>query len=280
MNNILLCPPDYFTVIDTKNPYMNREQSTNLDLAKKQWNTLLEIYQNLKKQGHISEVHILTPVQGLEDMVFCANQVFPFQDKNNNRHVILSNMKYPSRQREVPYFEQFFREKDYQVHTLPKEYCFEGMGDLILHNHTLFGGYGYRTDKNVYAYIQKITQMPVVPLELKNPYFYHLDTCFLPLHDHTLLIVQEAFTSQDIEKLKSHFYDIFFVPEEEAKQYFSLNAHVFTSPLTQKYFAILQKGDTLTKSILQQKNYTIFEVDTSEFMKSGGSVFCMKMAYW
>jgi N-dimethylarginine dimethylaminohydrolase len=154
------------------------------------------------------------------------------------------------------------------------------MGDMILHKNTFFGGYGYRTNKNAYTYIEKILNHPVILLELVNPYFYHLDTCFLPLHDDTVLIVKEAFTPQDVEKLKTFFTSVIFIPEQEAITCFSLNAHAFTSPLTQQHLAILQKGSTYTKAILQEKGYTIFETDTSEFMKSGGSVFCMKMAYW
>jgi N-dimethylarginine dimethylaminohydrolase len=279
MNSILLCSPQHFNIKDTKNPYMNAENLPDVHLAQQQWDALYQLYKTLEHQKHLKEVCVLNPIEGLEDMVFCANQTFPFLDKEGNKHVIISNMKHISRQREVPYFEQFFREKGYQIHTLPLEYRFEGMGDLILHNHTLFGGYGYRTNKNVYTYIEKVTQRHVVLLELKNPYFYHLDTCFLPLYDNTLLLVKEAFTNKDIEKLKLYFTELIFIPEQEAKLYFSLNAHVFTSPITQKHFAILQKGDTLTKSILKQKNYAVFEIDTSEFMKSGGSIFCMKMAY-
>lgn len=259
---------------------MNAQQHIDLNLAKKQWNDLLKVYQTLQQQGHLAEINLLTPVQGLEDMVFCANQVFPIKNQSGLKQAVISNMKHLSRQREVSFFEQFFRKKGYQIHSLPKAYTFEGMGDMILHNNILFGGYGYRTDKQAYTYIEKMLNLPLLPLKLTNPYFYHLDTCFLPLYDNTLLVVREAFTSQDIQKLKNHFSDIVFIPEQEAREYFSLNAHVFTSPLTQRHVAVLQTGDTLTKSVLKEKNYIIFEVDTSEFMKSGGSVFCMKMGYW
>lgn len=77
MNSVLLCPPDYFSVIDSKNPYMNANQSIDFILAQKQWKDLCSIYQTLQQEGHLKEVSVLTPVSGLEDMVFCANQVFP-----------------------------------------------------------------------------------------------------------------------------------------------------------------------------------------------------------
>ena len=43
--------------------------------------------------------------------------------------------------------------------------------------------------------------------------------------------------------------------------------------------AILQHGSTVTVDVLDKEGYNVIEIDTSEFMKSGGSVFCMKMMY-
>ena len=40
-----------------------------------------------------------------------------------------------------------------------------------------------------------------------------------------------------------------------------------------------KKGSTITVDVLKKEGYDVVEIDTSEFMKSGGSVFCMKMMY-
>ena len=42
------------------------------------------------------------------------------------------------------------------------------------------------------------------------------------------------------------------------------------------YFELEHKA----KKILMEEDFLIYEVDTSEFMKSGGSVFCMKMMFY
>ncbi|MFN3940306.1 MAG: hypothetical protein ACK4IY_06945 [Chitinophagales bacterium] len=44
-----------------------------------------------------------------------------------------------------------------------------------------------------------------------------------------------------------------------------------------KSAAIIQRGNPVTLNLLQQCAAHVVEVDTSEFIKSGGSVFCMKM---
>jgi N-dimethylarginine dimethylaminohydrolase len=39
---------------------------------------------------------------------------------------------------------------------------------------------------------------------------------------------------------------------------------------------LIQKGSADTVDALKQRGLDVFEVETSEFMKSGGSVFCLK----
>ena len=68
-----------------------------------------------------------------------------------------------------------------------------------------------------------------------------------------------------------------YIPEYEAEKYFSLNAHAFDAHGTKT--AILQKGSAITVDVLKQEGYNVVEIETGEFMKSGGSVFCMKMMY-
>lgn len=41
--------------------------------------------------------------------------------------------------------------------------------------------------------------------------------------------------------------------------------------------AIIQRNNPVSLNIVQQSAHSVMEVETGEFMKSGGSVFCMKM---
>ena len=71
---------------------------------------------------------------------------------------------------------------------------------------------------------------------------------------------------------KAMFKNLIEVPLVEAKQGFVTNGH---SP-NGKHF-IVHKGNERTVSELKANGITVIEVDTSQFLKSGGSVFCMKM---
>jgi N-dimethylarginine dimethylaminohydrolase len=73
MLRVLLCPPNYFDVVDQKNPYMSIESAVDRVKARSQWENLCRV---LQQSG--CEVEIIDPVEGLEDMVFAANQVSEF----------------------------------------------------------------------------------------------------------------------------------------------------------------------------------------------------------
>ena len=68
------------------------------------------------------------------------------------------------------------------------------------------------------------------------------------------------------------FPNLIQVPLHEAKFGFVTNGHC-----PDKRNFIVHKGNHVTKQKLQDIGIRVWEIDTSEFMKSGGSVFCMKM---
>ena len=66
--HFLLCPPDHFAVAYEINPYMHREVHPDLDLARAQFDGLVD---TLRAAGAL--VDLLEPVDGLPDIVFTAN---------------------------------------------------------------------------------------------------------------------------------------------------------------------------------------------------------------
>ncbi|MFY8021020.1 MAG: dimethylarginine dimethylaminohydrolase family protein [Bacteroidia bacterium] len=273
---VLMCSPDYFDIIDVKNPYMESQEGLlNHDLAYTQWEQLKAVYENWKTRGLIEEVFIIPGAEGREDMVFCANQSFPYLNALQQKAVVMSKMRHESRQLEVPHFERFYKDLGYQITHLQEASLFEGMGDTIPHpgRKLFYGGYGHRSDSIAYAELMKITGASFVLLELVNENFYHLDTCFVPLSDEAVMYCPEAFTPEGIQIIQRCFTTIYEIPMDEVLSTFCLNAHVLT---TEKQ-AVLQSGSVIAKAALLKESYEIAELETSEFMKSGGSVFCMKM---
>jgi len=277
---VLLCKPDYFDITDVKNVHMtNKKGTVNKDKAQIQWDNLHTSYLQFKNQKLLDEVFVIDGIEGLEDMVFCANQSFPWVMWNNEKIAIMSRMKHEARQHEIPYIEDFYKDLGYRIVDIQSKYHFEGMGDLIPHptKRLAYGGYGFRTDKNVYEEIARILDAPIITLELVDENYYHLDTCFLPLNHTEVMIAPNAFSHESLELIKRMFEGVYEIPEGEAMDGFACNAHIIYDLAKNKQAAIVQRSNPVSLNILQQNTAIVLETDTSEFMKSGGSVFCMKM---
>lgn len=276
---VLLASPKYFEVLDVKNFYMRKNvRLVDREKAMKQWSNLHNIYQSLKARGIIEDVLTIKGVKGCEDMVFAANQSFPWI-LNNERVVVMSKMKHPSRQKEIPAFRKFYKALGYKILELHQAEYFEGMGDTIPHpgKNLLWGGYGHRSELIAHDELRELLKTEVITLKLISEKFYHLDTCFLPLNTKTVLICRQAFDEEGLKKIQAEFETVIEIPIEEAEKHFALNAHCIEGDGKIPSVAIIQKGAVKTNEILEQHNYEVIELDTSEFMKSGGSVFCMKM---
>lgn len=277
---VIMCHPAYFDIIDVKNPYMEGQNGkVNKLEVLHQWEMLKQVYLKWVDQGYLDEVLVIDGAEGCEDMVFCANQSFPFMDLNGVKSVILSKMKHPSRQKEVPFFKEFYQKLNYKCIELSQTDLFEGMGDTIPHpgKQLYYGGYGHRSHANAYHEISALTGTPIVPLELISENFYHLDTCFVPLSADAVMLCKDAFTNEGLTQIKRYFKQIYYIDATEAIETFCLNAHVINYPENTKKVAVLQKGSVQAIQALQAEGYEIDEIETSAFMKSGGSVFCMKM---
>jgi N-dimethylarginine dimethylaminohydrolase len=277
---VLLCTPDFFEIVDVKNVYMEgQEGAVNSGKMREEWNQLHSHYISLQADGTLDAVMTIPGEPGLEDMVFCANQTFPWITASGEKVVIMSKMRHESRQREVIFFERFFKELGYQILHLHQTDMFEGMGDCIPHpgRRLLYGGWGHRSHADAYREISEILEVDVLPLQLVDERFYHLDTCFLPLNENTVLLCPDAFTTEGLQNLRRSYQNVIEINAAEVATTFSLNAHTIWNQMTNAGTAIIQPGGTETIQKLKANGFRVIETQTGEFMKSGGSVFCMKM---
>lgn len=276
INNVLMVPPTFFKIGYEINPFMRSVDGelniVNERIAQEQWNALQQIYFDLGLnilQIPGSKTH--------PDMVFTANQLLPFKDPKNNfqQSFILSHMATAERAGEVIFFKQWAEERGYKTYQLNIG-PFEGMGDALWSSDEskLFLGYGYRTHKDVGIELEKLTEKKVIPLKLVSPYFYHLDTCLAIIDQDTCAFVKEAFDSESLATLDKHFTTKIEIPFEEAKK--SLACNLFCPD---GKTIIIDKQNTETIARLSDYQYDIKAVDTAEFLKSGGSVFCLKLAF-
>jgi N-dimethylarginine dimethylaminohydrolase len=268
---VLMADPAYFDVKYVINPFMAANVGTiDHEKACQQWMDLADTYRGLG-----FPVDVLPPVQGLPDLVFMANQTLPGQLPNGEWCAVLSYMHAPQRRGEVPHVAAWFSASKGRTITLEDpELPFEGMGDAAWWpgRRLLIGGFGVRTARRAYPLLSRIFDVPVLTLALVDPRFYHLDTCLSILDERTALFVPEAFDEQGRMLLEALFERLVPVPFDEAVGYLACNGH---SP-DGKHF-IVDSGARATHKMVTDLGYRVLPVDTSEFRKSGGSVYCMKL---
>jgi N-dimethylarginine dimethylaminohydrolase len=279
----LFVAPTAFRIADTINVHMRGEdgQPRKIDkqLADSQWHKLVEAYRPL-----VEKVHVLTLDADLPDIVFCANQTMPFLGPKGARTVLLSEMRSPSRKPEVSYFRSFFESQGYACiqQTMSPPLSLEGMGDVMPlqtwrdRPTVLCAGYGHRTDRKALDWVATQTGLTVCAFELPNPKFYHLDTCLSILTPNCALACRQGFTDQGWKLLQAIFGTVIEAPLEESDYPgFACNCHCPDGTNV-----LIQRGNRVTNQALQQAGFQVIEVDTSEFIKAGGSVFCMKMMFY
>ena len=267
---VLLCPPDYFDVVDRKNPYMLPNSSVDQENAQRQWQALCSA---LEQTG--CQVETIAPAPGLEDMVFAANQVFVGFHERIGKFIVPSRMVHASRRREVPFYVEWYRQRGFKIIELDLGADhLEGHGDLLWHPDwsRIYAGYGFRSTR---AGVEKFREamsklgIPVVPLRLVDPYCYHLDTCFCPLNDEAVLIFPGAYAPESLATLRKFWPRVHELTTGEAHRFMGNGIVANGSYLTPYITPHLE-------TILRQEGLAPVIVDTSEFEKAGGSLFCMK----
>ena len=268
---VLMCTPKDFDVVDVKNPHMEGNIGrVDRTRAQAQWQDLASVFAKL---GH--EVVTIAGQPGLEDMVFSANQTLPGMGHDGRPYVVLSHMRHASRRREVEHYRAWFGERGYAIRELSADAgWFEGQGDAIWHpgKQLLWGGHGPRTSYRAYRELADLLGVPVIELELVNPSFYHLDTCFCALSPTAALVYPAAFDAESLALLHAMFPTVIEVEERDANEFFACNAHCLDGR-----WVVLQRGASATVAALRGAGFDPVEVETSEFLKSGGSVFCLKL---
>lgn len=264
MSRLLVCPPDYFRIDYEINPWMRLSNAVNPERARAQWHGLMRV---LEEQVGAA-LERMQPVPGLPDMVFTANAGSVF-----GRQAVPSRFRHPERQREESYFEAWFQEHGYEVTRLGEGLYFEGAGDLLGFPDAWFGGYRQRSDIRAYQRLSGIFGREIIPVELVDSRFYHLDTCFCPLSGGELLYYPPAFDAYARTVIEDRIDESrrFAVPDPDALR-FACNAVCVGKQV------VLPAGCPDTASFLTARGYESHPLPLDEFMKAGGSAKCLTLA--
>ena len=256
----LMCPPTYYAIAYEINPWMSLKRPVRHPRAIAQWQALYALL--TRRLG--ARVRLLAPRPGVPDLVFTANAGLV-----HGRTLIRSNFRYPERQREEPIIERYFARAGFRVVRLSTRFDFEGEGDALWMGRTLVVGFRFRSEAPVHEELSRLLRAEVLPVELADRRFYHLDTCFCPLDERCALWFPRAFDRYGRAVIERLVADPLAVSEADAKR-FACNAIVLGRAV------VLQAGvSSALRRQLARRGFHIEPVDLSEFLKAGGSAKCL-----
>ena len=263
--HVLMCEPVHFRIEYEINPWMRRANQVRGERAIEQWRGLRRALDELGVR-----VELVEQAPDVPDMTFTANAGVVV-----GRRFIPANFRFPERQPEAAHFVEWFEHRRYGIETIHEPHYWEGEGDVLPDasppgEGRVFAGYRFRTEYRALDHLDELLGGSVVRLELVDPRFYHLDTCFCPLGEGRALYYPPAFEASSCATLEASFEQLVAVPEDEALR-FACNALVVDDA------AVMNTGCPETCAQLERLGLRRVETPTDEFIKAGGSVKCLML---
>lgn len=270
MKEVLLCPPTKFDVTYSINPWMDTSVPVNRKKAAKEHNQLTQTYKSLGL--HIREI---PQEEDLPDMVFTANF-----GVSVDTTFIPANFKNNERKRESIVAKDYFERAGFTIAELPKDITWEGQGDFLKAGDIYIMGHGQRSDiraRGPIADILGIQEKDIVPLELKDPRYYHIDTALAPLDDKTVVINPKAFDDANLAKIRQTFSDVIETSEADNN---ILGCNLMVVEDKDMHTKIIVKTKGISEELKHEfsvRGYQTRDIPTEEFRKAGGSVKCLTL---
>lgn len=229
-----------------------------------------EFLDELRTRG--ADVDELPFVSGAYDSVFMKDNALVIEDVWGSR-ALPARPYSPEREAEPVARIKDLRALGWDVHPQPS-YSFEG-GDVIVCAQKKFAlmGYGFRTSIGLIHELREFLQMPVLPLALRNPYFYHLDTALnVVVADGrgVAFALREAFTAESWRNLCGHpdLERVIEVERDEAMQ-FGLNW------VEVKNTVVIGSRVPRIERALRDLGKDVCVRPLSQFRLAGGSAACL-----
>jgi N-dimethylarginine dimethylaminohydrolase len=269
--HLLMCEPAHFAINYSINPWMEPAKwaAAAHAVAEQQWAGLEAA---LRASG--AAIDYVAPQAGLPDLVFTANAAVVLDGI-----ALLARFRHPERQGEEPVFAAAFeglRERGLieRTVTLADGMVMEGAGDCLFDEarNLFWMGFGQRSERRAVDAVTETFGLGVVPLELVDPRFYHLDTAFCPLPSGDVIYHAGAFTDEGRIAIASRVAEAkrIVLSEEEAAQ-FSANA-----VCVGRTIVMSRCTDGLRKR-LERRGYQVAAAPLDTFLGSGGSAACLTL---
>ena len=268
-----MSPPDFFEVSYAINPWMDPGQ-WSLDAkrltrdARSGWSALKAQYETLG-----ARVEIQPAVRGLPDLVFTANCALVLDGK-----VLLARyLKSERAGEEAPgrrLFEQLhLRGEVDSLHETPPGVFFEGAGDAIFDagRGIMWLGHGQRSSLQTRATVEQVFGIPTLALELVDPRFYHLDTCFCLLSGGEVLVYLPAFSAAGCAQIQAVAGNQLIEVGSDDALHLGVNSVCIGEDV------IMCHCSEPTRQALAARGYRVHRVALGSFNRSGGAAYCLTL---
>lgn len=281
----LLAFPFSFSTDAPNNPWMlempSEQRAPDVRRAMVQF---LELYRFLASEALI----YLLPAPagcGLQDVVFTSNLGIVLDHLPERDVAVLSNFTSEPRIGESAIGLPFFRAMGYEAHVSPGK--FEGDADLKhLHDNVYVGGYGIRSERSSYDWMEREFGMRIVKVRLSDPYLYHLDCSIFPITREQTLVCTGLFAPEELRALEEHTA-IIDVSVNECYSGITNSVRLSSTILNASNIHELKKGtedyvEELRKNrrledIAAELAFDVSYFNLSEYLKSGALLSCMVM---
>ena len=270
---LLMSPPDFFEVSYAINPWMDPAQ-WSLDArrlaqdARSGWAALKAQYEALGAQ-----VLVKPAVRGLPDLVFTANCAVVLDGK-----VLLARYLKPERAGEEAHGQRLFEQLRLQgavdsLHPMPPGVYFEGAGDAIFDagRGIMWLGYGQRSCLKARDTVAQVFGLPTLSLQLRDPRFYHLDTCFCLLSGGEVLYYPPAFTNAGCAQIRAVAGDQGIEANSDDALHLGVNSVCIGRDV------VMCHASEATRQALAVRGYRVHVVPLGAFNRSGGAAYCLTL---
>lgn len=271
--HLLMSPPDHFEVAYAINPWM-QPAAWSLDAkrlrrdAQTGWLALKATYEKL-----CASVTVKPAAKGWPDLVFTANCAVVLDGK-----VLLARYRNAERAGEEAFDQQMFEQLRLRgevdsLHRTPEGVDFEGAGDAIFDagRGVMWTGHGQRSSLKASRTIAQVFGLPTLALELVDPRFYHLDTCFCLLSGGEVIYHPDAFTAAGRAQIQAVVgTQLITAMQEDA-------AHLGVNSVCINRDVVMCHCSTTLRAQLETLGYRVHVVPLGSFNRSGGAAYCLTL---
>jgi ornithine aminotransferase len=271
--HLLMSPPDFFEVSYAINPWMKPAQWA-LDArqlshdAHAGWNALKAKYESLG-----AKVVVKPAARGWPDLVFTANCAVVLDGK-----AVLARYLNAERAGEETFGQRMFeqlraRGEIDRLHRPPEGVYFEGAGDAIYDatRGMMWMGYGQRSSRAAHHTIEQAFGIRTLSLELVDPRYYHLDTCFCLLSGGEVIYHPAAFSDQGRRQLRDMLgRQLIEAPAEDAE-------HLGVNSVCIGRDVVMCHCSPALRAQLERRGYRVHVVPLGSFNRSGGAAYCLTL---